>query len=79
MNMAINETVIIYPNPTAGIINLKDFKNPADIKIYGTNGQLLKSFQEVNNKIDFSDLPTGVYILKFISDDKTVIWKVVKE
>jgi len=80
----------IYPNPTTSNVNvrfmypqyLKD--NSAEVQIYSVNGELVKKLkcdldkQELQT-IEVSELSNGVYFIKVISSDVTVIEKFIKQ
>ena len=67
----------IYPNPTKGIINIEN-KNLENIILYDITGKLIHVF-EPKSQIDLSEFSKGLYILKLISDNKTIINKIVVE
>jgi len=69
----------IFPNPTSGIINISGLSEPAELKVYSIQGQLLKSAAQVQNTVDISDLPAGVYFLNISTGDKTFLKKITKE
>ncbi|WP_340112562.1 BspA family leucine-rich repeat surface protein [Maribellus mangrovi] len=73
------ESFSVYPNPTPGIVSIEDLNEPVDIKIYSTNGQLLKSFHLVSNTIDISEFPAGFYIMNLTSKNKSFAEKIIKE
>lgn len=55
-------------------------KNPAQIEILNTNGQLVKSFEINGNKnVNVSDLAPGVYIVTTTENGKSISTKVVKK
>lgn len=57
-------TVKLYPNPTSSkfyIIPLNDIER---LSIYNVNGQLVKEVYNVNNGVNVSQLPIGLYIIK---------------
>ncbi len=69
--------IIIYPNPTNGVINIEGISN-FSYKIYSLNGQLIKSNNH-KKLIDLTGLNTGLYIIKIfdyngknISDIKVI-------
>jgi hypothetical protein len=65
-----NTELVVYPNPTKGIVYIS---SECDIKLYDIQG---KKLQEIRgNQIDISSYPQGMYFLKV--DGKTL--KVVKE
>ncbi len=74
-----NADIILFPNPTNGMINISGFTNSTDINLFDIKGQFVKSYQQINNTIDISELQSGIYILNLISNDKTVVKKVVKQ
>ncbi len=58
------ETVVAYPNPTSGIILLKDACE-MDITVFDLTGmQVLKKLKNTT-QINLSDFPNGVYFLQF--------------
>jgi hypothetical protein len=79
----------IYPNPSSNYINvnflhpqlLKD--NQAEFQIYSVNGKLVSKTkcelnQMDNQTINVSDLSNGVYFLKLVANDATVVEKFIK-
>jgi len=74
----------IWPNPTAGRINLIWNTAPADpVKIYvlSPDGKVLNHFENVLSRffeIDLSDFPEGIYILRIISGRSVRTERVVK-
>ena len=68
----------IFPNPTSGLINITGLKQPAKVKVYSIQGQLVRSDYQVENSIDISELEAGVYVLSVLSEGKVVREVVVK-
>ncbi|MFT3793298.1 T9SS type A sorting domain-containing protein [Flavobacterium sp.] len=70
----------IYPNPTAGELNIKSHSN-LDIDVlvvYDFRGmQIFKTNH--TEKIDVSDLPTGIYILKIMAQGNVSYQKFIKK
>lgn len=66
---SLNVTISVYPNPTAGLLYLKSIDNGyiQNIKVFNTNGMLVKEFNSDNKigieKIQLNDLYSGLYIL----------------
>jgi hypothetical protein len=58
-----NNNVVVYPNPTTGIINISDVSDINAISITNIAGQVVANFG-AQNTIDISNLATGVYILQ---------------
>lgn len=78
------ETITLYPNPTSSKVFF-DNSNTSfkDVTIYNYLGQVVSksAITSVSNnqEIDFSDLSTGVYIVKFSNNGKSQSVKVVKQ
>jgi hypothetical protein len=76
--MATKE-VIIYPNPTNGILYFSNDNKTILVTIYDFQGKLLLSKMLDNNTIDISGFQNGIYLLKTIDLDKVTINKVIKK
>lgn len=66
--------ISIYPNPTNGMITLKNITQEYDVNVYNMLGQSMKQ-QPVNsssNTIDVTNLSTGTYFIKFKGYDKVL-------
>jgi hypothetical protein len=80
---AISESLIsIYPNPASTQITIEASKpiNYGTIKIFNLQGHELYHYQITGSKmfIDISNLPAGVYFVRFTSENKVRMFKVVK-
>ena len=72
-----DKNLIIYPNPTAGIINI-DSEFFSSVEVYSITGEYI--LQSNSSKFDIRSQPAGVYVLKILSDDNQFIYKqIVKE
>ena len=83
------ESILVsYPNPTEGITTVEfmvSSDNKAIVEIFDMNGRLVESLfnQDVQAgntyRVDFdgSSLPNGIYLVKYITDDETVIEKLM--
>lgn len=70
----------IYPNPVSNILNIKTESQQFDYSIYNVQGQeVLKSSSVKTSIIDVTSLPTGIYILKLASNNKTESFKIIKQ
>jgi hypothetical protein len=70
----------IYPNPTKNIINLKG-KEAYSIELVSISGNVILQHQmeQLNESIDLSVCPNGIYLLKIINKEgKINIQKVIK-
>jgi len=72
------EDVLIYPNPTNGIVKIKvDDQLIRSVKVYDLTGKEL--LVRINSDtIDFSGLNKGVYIIRINTNDNVYLTKVVK-
>jgi len=70
----------IFPNPTAGELNINTNSIIYNIEIIGADGSLLKSYKRLKGqyKLNVSDLLSGIYFIEITSDKKSYISKFVK-
>tara|TARA_R110002126_G_scaffold291172_1_gene450691 strand:+ start:23767 stop:27027 length:3261 start_codon:yes stop_codon:yes gene_type:complete len=81
-----NSEPFVYPNPiknnTISINSFEFSENEIPVEIYNLKGQLLfsKSYNSATNqlKIDVSNMPNGIYILKIISKEEIFNYKIIK-
>lgn len=75
--------ITAYPNPASTIINIKLYGARKDAQVFITDlaGKTLLQETVTSNemKIDISNLPKGMYILKYISGNQQQSVKLVKE
>ena len=55
--------VLLYPNPTAGILNVPSNWRGEYVEVSNLAGQLIHS-TEVEDKLDLSQAPAGVYLVR---------------
>jgi len=69
----------VYPNPsnTHSINIILNKQNQADITLYNISGQLLYKHRMTTKKQTIPNLPTGFYMLKVTTDNKTAVKKVI--
>ncbi|MCZ2101316.1 MAG: T9SS type A sorting domain-containing protein [Chitinophagales bacterium] len=68
----------LYPNPTTHEVNIDNLEAPATVTISNIHGQILKQMNNVENTINISDLPAGMYIFDFSNNMIDERHKVVK-
>ena len=56
--------IIVYPNPVKNILNINTEQKVNKISIYNQIGQKISIVKQTKNTIDFSGLPTGLYIIE---------------
>lgn len=64
------ENIILFPNPTNGIINLKN-ANGAFIELCDASGRILKR-EYYHSAIDLNEFENGIYFLKLIAEDNRI-------
>ena len=67
-----SDMIRIYPNPTDGIVTITGHLKPVDIKVYTIQGQMIQSENRVENSLDISCLPAGIYYL-LIQDGNNIL------
>lgn len=70
-----------YPNPIQDVLNLSYNQEISNVEVFNLLGQKMisKSIRANEAKIDFTNLPKGVYLVNVSSDNKMKTIKVVKE
>ncbi len=68
----------IYPNPTTGIVNIQTKQNNSSISVYNINGvEIINKNINLKDKIDLSNYPKGMYLLKIKSDTQNYLHKLI--
>ncbi|MEM7186860.1 MAG: M14 family zinc carboxypeptidase, partial [Bacteroidota bacterium] len=71
---------VVYPNPVGDILNITTPLQDYTIEMYTLQGQVVS--RTLNNKgsqtIDYSNLPTGLYLLRLTSADASRTIRIVK-
>lgn len=73
-------SVAIYPNPTADVINIQSETTLEEIEIITINGQVLQQIKQPilnNNTYTISNLPKGFYFIKLANANQSVTKKVL--
>ena len=61
--------VVIFPNPTSDVLNIKTKLEFEKIEIFNLQGQLLQEFNDQRTDIDLSQYKVGSYFAKFTNDE----------
>ena len=69
-------SVTIYPNPTNNYAQIESTNSFDKIEVFNILGRLVSITTE--SKVDFSEQPSGVYILKIYSGNKSITEKIIK-
>ena len=62
-NEIVVDPMLVYPNPTSGIIHISGSPEPKQLTIYSLDGRKIRVIDKVTNTADLSDIPAGTYIL----------------
>jgi len=78
----LNEKISVYPNPvTGGIVNIAlDASLDAsgiEMSLYDIQGRTVRQFNKFADKIDVSNLASGVYMLNISNDGMTASKKII--
>lgn len=73
----------LYPNPVSTEINISFPKDAdqAEFKLYNVLGKMVikANINPLKNRVDVSELPSGMYIVSITSNNKTTSFKIIKE
>ena len=73
------DSLKLYPNPVTTFFSVEDTgKTVRKIEIYSIIGRKERELNTGFQKIDVSDLPKGIYMVKIYTDDAYVVKKMVK-
>ena len=82
-NLSFNKdnSIVIYPNPTNKVINIKCDTIIKSIELFDVQGRVLvtKIISENSEVLDISDKANGIYFLKITSDKGIKVEKLIKE
>ena len=83
-NMSITNpqqrNVILYPNPAKDELNINSFNQIESYKIYNVNGSLIEEKKIINSeKIDVSNLNSGIYFIRLEEKFKSNYYKFIKQ
>jgi len=76
-----NEGINIFPNPTAGILQILTSVPVERLEVIDVAGIKVLTIErklQPCDKIDISDLPGGIYQIRMVTSYKTVVQKIIK-
>jgi len=73
-----NESFILSPNPVVNILYFDELYN-FELEVYDSIGKKVISTFNISNQVDVSNLSRGIYFVKIISEEKTILKKIVKK
>lgn len=69
-----------YPNPVNNTLNIVTGHQIKNISVINLAGQVVGNLSAIDGKVDLSSLPTGVFVLKVVLDNKQIeTFKIVKK
>ncbi len=73
------DELLIYPNPTSGQLNISggDYDHLSVMDLSGR--KVFESKKLTSNNYDLADIPTGVYLVKVISDKTEKTFRLIKK
>ena len=78
----IDKSISLYPNPTSNVLNFdaSDFTEISQVQIIDLSGKIINTNFNLNQKsIDVSNLQTGVYFIKFTTNNEIITKKFIKK
>lgn len=71
----------VYPNPFFDSFSIKLSNNfkPEEVKIFDSTGKLIKKVSYLNDKVNVSDLPSGIYFIKIKAVHGDYVSKIIKK
>lgn len=82
---ALGNTMTVYPNPSNGIFTIEIPSMPSNqSRIYisditGREVKMMSAFVSNTIQVDISDVPNGIYFIKYIDENHSEVIKVTKE
>ncbi len=73
------QDVKVYPSPVSSILHVESTQPVLRADIYNIQGQMVRSLKGDIHSVSVSDLSSGIYTLKLITDQGVVVKKIVKE
>ena len=74
-----SEKIKIYLNPVTESFSILRIEGTCNISIYNLNGKAMLCKQvQPNENISISNFPTGLYVVRIITNDGTIVQKVLK-
>lgn len=76
--LGIEETLIVFPNPTHSYFELSGHATVQQVTIYSLLGQLVKTFEKQEH-YSVADMAKGIYIIKIITSEGNVSKNLIVE
>ena len=73
---------MLYPNPATNTLTItRENSSNAMVEIYSNNGKIVNSFEmnEAVKEISVSELSSGVYFIRIIENETTIVQRFIKQ
>jgi len=77
VNIFNSNTIVVYPNPSKGVFNVKSQMKKLNYKLMSPQGKVLEKRDLIHNKLDFVKYPKGIYFLQLNSEDSFIVKKIL--
>lgn len=80
-SLAPPNKIVLYPNPTSGIlkIDLKSIVNIKCIRVTDISGRVIKEIEKNTREIDLSDFESGLYLIYFeLGDHQKIVKRILR-
>ena len=76
--VAVNDNVKVYPNPTTGTLHVNNLVEGSTIRVYNMVGAEVEVIENASefNTLDLSSFNEGTYLVKVFSNDNVVVKKI---
>ena len=76
------QDISIFPNPTTDVLTIKSNMPIQMLNIFDISGREIKTYNITKHtytmELAIGDLSKGIYLLKVVSNEKTVVKKLIK-
>lgn len=74
----LHKSLLIYPNPTEGLIHIEGTLDIRNIEILDIYGKVVLESKGMNEDIDISSLADGYYLIRVDSQDGSLVRRILK-
>jgi len=80
VNDLVQSKSIVYPNPVSDVLFISSEKITIEyLSVFSISGKLVLEQRNIDNSIDVSALPPGMYFLEVTSENDKAVQKFIKE
>lgn len=72
-----NENIMIYPNPSDGLIRIEGDFTEAQVEIYNTLGQKISGYNITDSLFELNIAQKGIYLLRIKADEAAFTKKII--